>query len=160
MIQDEKNIELIFRLGVILDKFEKKEKCLEQMRRVLELDQNHADALNYIGYTYADQGIKLNEAMDLIQKALKIKPESGYIIDSLGWVYYQKGMYEKALSSLEKASSLTPTDPTIREHLGDVYFKQKEYKKSLEMYQKALTLKHPHEEKVKKKIEEVKKFLK
>jgi len=160
LIQDDKTIELIFRLGVVLDKSGDKEKSLEQMRRILEINKDHADALNYIGYTYAEQGIRLNEAMELIQKALKIKPNSGYIIDSLGWVYYQKGMYDDALNSLEKAVSLTPNDPTITEHLGDVYFKKKKYKKSLEMYQKAISLKHPDKEKLKKKIEEVEKVLK
>jgi tetratricopeptide (TPR) repeat protein len=158
--QNDKNVDLIFRLGVVLDKSDEKEKCLEQMRRILEISPDHADALNYIGYTYAEQGIRLNEAMDLIKRALELKPNSGYIIDSLGWVYYQKGLYDEALSKLEKASSLTPNDPTISEHLGDVYFKKKKYQKSLEMYEKALSLNHPHEEKLKQKIEEVKKFLK
>lgn len=154
----EKSIELIFRLGVILDKSGEKDECLTQMRRILELNPDHADALNYIGYTYAEQGIRLDEAMDLIQKALKIKPESGYIIDSLGWVYYQKGLYDEALSSLLKAVTYTPDDPTITEHLGDVYFKKKNYEKSLEMYEKALSLNHPDEEKIKEKIERTRKL--
>ena len=154
----EKSVELIFRLGVILDKSGEKDECLTQMRRILELNPDHADALNYIGYTYAEQGIKLDEAMDLIRKALKIKPESGYIIDSLGWVYYQKGLYDEALSSLLKAVTYTPDDPTITEHLGDVYFKKKNYEKSLETYKKALSLNHPDEEKIKAKIEEARKL--
>ena len=85
--------------------------------------------------------------MDLIQRALKIKPDSGYIIDSLGWVYYQQGLYHEALKHLETAASLVPNDPTINEHLGDVYFKKKMYRKSLEMYEKALALNHPDAEK-------------
>ncbi|MBW1888104.1 MAG: tetratricopeptide repeat protein, partial [Deltaproteobacteria bacterium] len=151
---------LIYRLGIVLDISGEKEMSLQQMRRVLEIDPNHADALKYIGYSYAEKGIKLNEAKVMIEKALKIKPDSGYIIDSLGWVYYQKELYDKALDSLEKAVSLTPNDPTITEHLGDVYFKKREYRKALEMYQKALSLKHPQEEKIKEKIDEVKKLLK
>jgi tetratricopeptide (TPR) repeat protein len=156
--QDGKNIDLMFRLGVILDKNGEKKSCIEQMRRILDIKPDHADALNYIGYTFADQGIKLDEAMDLIQKALKIKPESGYIIDSLGWVYFQKGLYDKALHYLEKASKLTP-DPTIHEHLGDVYFKKKKYKEALDSYQKALSIDHPDQEKIKEKIIEIKKLL-
>lgn len=158
--QDDKNVELIYRLGIVLDISGEKEMSLQQMKRVLEIDPNHADALNYIGYSYAERGIRLNEAKVLIEKALKIKPDSGYIVDSLGWVYYQKGLYDKALDSLEKAVSLTPNDPAITEHLGDVYFKKREYRKALEMYQKALALKHPQEEKIKEKIDEVKKLLK
>jgi len=157
--QDGKNIDLIFRLGVILDKNGKKESCVGQMRRILDINPDHADALNYIGYTFADQGIKLDEAMDLVQKALKIKPESGYIMDSLGWVYFQKGLYDKALHYLEKASKLTP-DPTIHEHLGDVYLKKEKPEKALDNYQKALSKNHPEQEKIKKKILEIKKLLK
>jgi len=127
--QDDQNTELIYRLGVLLDKSGEKERAIEQMRRIIEIDPDHADALNYIGYTYAEQGIKLNEAMDLIQKALKIKPNSGYIIDSLGWIFFQKGLYDEAVTSLEKAFSIIPDDPIITEHLGDVYFKKKEYKR-------------------------------
>jgi tetratricopeptide (TPR) repeat protein len=158
--QDDKNVDLIFRLGVILDKSGHKEKCLQQMRRILEINPDHADALHYIGYTYAEQGIRLNEAMALIKSALKLKPNSGYIIDSLGWVYYQRGLYDEALDNLEKASSLTPNDPWISEHLGDVYLKKRMYKKSLEMYKKALSLNHPNQNKLKKKIKGVKELLK
>ncbi|MFC1533798.1 tetratricopeptide repeat protein [Thermodesulfobacteriota bacterium] len=156
---DKINIALIYRFGVVLDKSGDKESSIKQMRRILEIDPNHADSLNYIGYTYAEKGIRLDEALDLIQKALKIKPNHGYIIDSLGWVYYQKGLYDKALDSLEKAFSLKPNDPTIAEHLGDVYLKKSNYKRSLEMYQKALDLKHQHSDEILKKIENVKKLL-
>ena len=96
----------------------------------------------------------------MIQAALKLKPESGYIIDSLGWVYYQKGLYNEAIESLEKALTLVPDDPTISEHLGDAYFRTKNYEKSLEMYQKALSLNHPNSEIIKEKIEKVKAVLK
>jgi len=95
--------------------------------------------------------------MTLIEKALRIKPDSGYIIDSLGWVYFQKGMYDEALKHLEKAVATVPNDPTIMEHLGDVYSKKGMFKKSLETYEKAMTLNHPQSEKLKEKIEELKK---
>jgi tetratricopeptide (TPR) repeat protein len=154
--QDGKNKGLIFRLGVLFDKMGNKTACIEQMRRILALDPNHAAALNYIGYTYADQGINLDEAMELIEKALRLKPDSGYIIDSLGWVYFKKGSYSKALYYLEKAVALTPDDPTINEHIGDVYFQTRDFKKALKMYNKALLLGHPEEEKLKKKISKTK----
>ena len=98
--------------------------------------------------------------MELIQKALKLKPESGYIIDSLGWIYFKKGLYDEALRYLKKAAELTPEDPTINEHLGDVYFKKKDFKESLKYYEKALSLKHPEEKKIKQKIIEVELLLK
>ena len=97
--------------------------------------------------------------MDMIQKALKLKPNSGYIIDSLGWVYFQKGMYDEAIQHLEKAVKLTPDDPTINEHLGDANFKLKKYKKALEYYKKSLSLKHPNQKKLNEKISEIKRLL-
>ena len=157
--QDEKNIELIYRLGVLLDKTGDKTSCIEQMKSILEIDPNHADSLNYIGYTYAEQGIKLDEAMELIQKALRAKPDTGYIIDSLGWVYFQKGLYDEAVEYLEKAVNLMPDDPTINEHVGDAYLKKKKYKKALSHYKKALSLKPPDEKKLKEKITEVQELL-
>ena len=156
---DPKNIDLLFRLGVILDKSGDKTACIRQMEKVLEIDPRHADALNYIGYTYAEQGIRLDEAMALIRKALKIKPESGYIMDSLGWVYFRKGDYAKALHYLEKAAKLTP-DPTIQEHLGDVYYRTKRYPEALSSYRKALAMDHPDREKIKARITDIKAILK
>jgi len=159
LLVDEKNVDLLFRLGVVLDKMGKNEESLEEMRKILEIDPEHSDALNYIGYTYADQGIRLDEARDLIERALKIKPDSGYIVDSLGWVYYQEGRYEEALKHLEKAAVLVPDDPTVAEHLGDVYGKLNRFEESLEMYQKALSLDHSDPQKINGRINEVKKML-
>jgi tetratricopeptide (TPR) repeat protein len=158
-IADEKNIDILYQLGVVFDKSGDKDQSIKHMRELLKIEPNHADSLNYIGYTYAEQGIRLDEAQEMIERAIELKPDSGYIIDSLGWVFYQKGLYDKALVSLNKAFSLIPTDPTIAEHLGDTYFKIEEYDKSLEMYNKAIQLKHPKGEAILKKIEEVKKFL-
>ncbi len=157
---DDRNIDLIFRLGILLDKTGAKDASIEQMQKVLRIDPNHADALNYIGYTYAEQGIRLDEAMALIKKALGIRPESGYIMDSLGWVYYKKGDYDNAIRHLENAVKLTPDDPTINEHLGDAYLKMKDYKNALTYYQKALSLGSPMEKQLKEKIIDVEELLK
>ena len=157
---DDRNIDLIFRLGILLDKTGAKDASIEQMQKVLRIDPNHADALNYIGYTYAEQGIRLDEAMALIKKALGIRPESGYIMDSLGWVYYKKGDYHTAIRHLENAVKLTPDDPTINEHLGDAYLKMKDYKNALTYYQKALSLGSPMEKQLKEKIIDVEELLK
>ncbi|CAD7783277.1 MAG: Tetratricopeptide repeat protein [Candidatus Methanoperedenaceae archaeon GB50] len=72
-----------------------KDMCIKEMRQTISLDPNHAEALNYLGYTYAEMGENLEEAERLIKRALEIKPEDGYIIDSLGWVYYQRGEYKR-----------------------------------------------------------------
>jgi tetratricopeptide (TPR) repeat protein len=159
LTRDPKNIDLLFRLGVLYDKKGDKPSCIQEMKEILKIDSNNAEALNYIAYTYAEAGINLDEAMAMLQKALKIKPENGYIVDSLGWVYYQKGLFDKALEYLNKAANLTPDDPTINEHLGDVYVKMKMYAEGLERYKKALALHHPHEEEIKEKIRLLKKTM-
>jgi tetratricopeptide (TPR) repeat protein len=78
----------------------------------------------------------------------------------LGWVYYQKGVYDKAIHYLEKAAKLTSNDPTINEHLGDAYRKIGNYRKAITSYRKALSLKHPDEKKVRQKLIDVEKLLK
>jgi tetratricopeptide (TPR) repeat protein len=155
---DEKNTDVLFRMGILYDKLGKFEEMVRRMREVISLNPEHADALNYLGYTFADKGLHLDEALELVQKALKLKPESGYITDSLGWVYYRKGEYEKAIRELERAIELTPDDPIIREHLGDGYLKVNLVEKALELYEKALQLKPKEDQlnRLRKKIKEIK----
>ncbi|NCO60605.1 tetratricopeptide repeat protein [bacterium] len=156
---DKENTDLMFRLAVILDKDNDKHGCIELMKRVVALNPEHAEALNYIGYTYSEQGVNLEEALALVNRALKIKPESGYIIDSLGWIYYQKAQYAQAIKHLEKAADLMPEDPTISEHLGDAYSKAGRYKDALGRYNKAMSLEPSNPEKLKEKISEMEKRL-
>jgi Flp pilus assembly protein TadD len=106
----------------------------------LEIKPDNAQALNYIGYTYADRGINLDEAEALIKQALQLKADDGYITDSLGWVYFKKGDFEKAVAELEKAQHLAPDDPVIAEHLGDAYAKRNANEKAIQMYERALKL--------------------
>jgi len=157
---DAKDTDLLYRTGIVLDKLERNKECLEHMEKILTIDPTHADALNYIGYTYADQGIHLDKAQELIEKALKYKPESGYILDSLGWVYFRKGLYDKALIKLNRAVELTPDDPVINEHLGDVYAKKEHYERALERYEKALSLEHADKQRLKEKIKHISEHLK
>lgn len=149
------NISLLFRLGVISDKAGRKDQCIAAMKKVLSLDPKHANALNYLGYTYADLGQNLKEAEDLIQKALQIKPEDGYITDSLGWVYYKGQKYAKALEVLLRAVSLVPDDPIILEHTGDAYLKTNNRPKAIEFYRRSLKLQKGDTAGIEKKIREL-----
>ncbi len=135
---DPENTNLLFRSGIILDKTGNKADMIKIMKRVIMLDPENASAFNYLGYTYADMGINLDEAEILVLKALELKPDDGYITDSLGWVYYQKGSYDKAIEYLEKAVELSGSDPVITEHLGDAYSKKGLFDKALEAYQRAI----------------------
>ncbi len=151
------NPELHFELGVLNEKQDRSDEAIEQMKKVLKLDPEHADALNFLGYTYADKGILLDKAEELIKKALQKKPESGYIIDSLGWVYYKKGMFEEAAVYIKKAASLIPDDPVVLEHLGDVNAKLGNTEKALESYRQALEKKAENPSAIEKKIEALRK---
>ncbi|MDM8516001.1 tetratricopeptide repeat protein [Desulfobacterales bacterium HSG16] len=135
---DPGNSRLYFRMGVVYDKWDKKEESIDSMRAVIRLDPKNASALNYLGYTYTELNRNLDEAEQLIKQALKYKPNDGYITDSLGWVYYKRGMYDFAIKHLEEAIKLVPDDPTILEHLGDVWLKKKEVEKAIDYYRKAL----------------------
>jgi tetratricopeptide (TPR) repeat protein len=149
---DEDNPRYYFRLGVIYDKWNRKEDSMAAMRKVIKLDPKHANALNYLGYTYADLGTNLDEAEQLIKEALKYKPDDGYITDSLGWVYYKKGEFEKALQYLRKAVQLVPDDPIMLEHLGDAYLKLNDKTNALKYYRKSLKNKEKDKEELEKKI--------
>jgi tetratricopeptide (TPR) repeat protein len=92
-------------------------------RKALELSPDQALVLNYLGYSMIDQRIKLDEAVGMVKKAVDLKPNDGYIVDSLGWAYYQLGDFEEAVKHLERAVELKPSDPTINDHLGDAYWR-------------------------------------
>lgn len=132
------NTSLLFRLGAIQDKAGQKQACIATMKKILRIDPDDASALNYLGYTYADLGIHLDQALALIKKALEIKPDDGYITDSLGWVYFKKQEYEKAVFYLEKAASLTEYESIIASHLADAYVKTGRLSKALAVYHRAI----------------------
>jgi Flp pilus assembly protein TadD len=78
--------------------------------------------MNYLGYSWTDQGINLDRAEALIEKAAVLLPSDGYIVDSLGWIKYRRGRFDEAVTHLERAAELRPTDPVINDHLGDAYW--------------------------------------
>jgi tetratricopeptide (TPR) repeat protein len=132
--------ELHFTLGVLCDQNDGGLDCLDHMRKVVELNPENASALNYIGYTYVENNIRLEEAEKLLLQALAIEPESGHIIDSIGWLYYVKGDYDKAIEALERATKYMPEDPVVAEHLGDAYLKKSLNDKAIALYEKAREL--------------------
>ena len=79
--------------------------------------------LNYLGYSWIDFGKNLKEAQNFIKKAILLRPNDGYFVDSLGWSYYRLGNYDKAVETLEEAVSLVPNDPIINDHLGDALWR-------------------------------------
>lgn len=131
------NHQLLFEYGLVLEKNGMSDQAVIMMQKVLELQPDHAEALNYIGYTWADKNIHLEKALEYIQKADTLKPNNGFIIDSLGWAYYRLGKFQQAVQALERSLKLIPDDPHIYDHLGDVYRSQKRFSEALKIYKKA-----------------------
>ncbi len=93
------------------------------LKMALKLYPDQPHVLNYLGYSWVDQGVNLDEGMRMIRRAVEQRPDDGYIVDSLGWAYYRLGNYDEAVKHLERAVELKPDDPTINDHLGDGYWK-------------------------------------
>ena len=91
-------------------------------RMALDLNPNQPNVLNYLGYSMVEMQVNLDEALDMIERAVAAQPDSGYITDSLGWVLYRMGAYDDAVGYMERAVELMPADPIINDHLGDVYW--------------------------------------
>ena len=132
------NMDLYFRLGVVHDKAGRKKESIASMKEAARLAPDNPNILNYLGYTYVELGRNLDEAEDLIQRALKHKPYDGHITDSLGWLYFKQGRFAEALLTLEKANELSANEPVILEHIGDAYLKLNNKEKALEFYKRSL----------------------
>jgi Flp pilus assembly protein TadD len=127
---------------------------IEQMKLAIEINPQNAQALNYLGYSWAEKGSQLDEAETLILRALKVEPNEGAYLDSLGWVYYQKGDYQRASEQLERASELINDDPVVTEHLGDVYDKLGKTEAALARYRDVLknSKEQEQQQRVKEKV--------
>jgi tetratricopeptide (TPR) repeat protein len=108
-------------------------------RRALELNPEQPNVMNYLGYSLVEQRRNFDEALGLIQRAVAARPESGYIIDSLGWVYYRLGRFEEAVTPMERAVELEPNDPIVNDHLGDVYWMAGRLREAEFQWQRALS---------------------
>ncbi|MDD5107062.1 MAG: tetratricopeptide repeat protein [Desulfuromonadaceae bacterium] len=146
----QKEPRLHFRIGVLFDKLGQRTESINRMKLVLQLDPNDPQALNYLGYSYAEMGIHLEEALQYIQKAVALRPRDAFILDSLGWAYFKLKRYDEAVNTLREAISLVDDDSTIVEHLGDVYAARHAIKKALKQYQRALELTPERKELVEK----------
>lgn len=131
------NAQLIFYHGTVSDHAGHKPAVITSMRRVLEIDPNHVQALNYLAYTLAEQGTELGEAEKLAKKALELDPNDGYIQDTYGWILFKQGKVRDAIIQLEAAHEKQPNESIIAEHLGDAYLELSMVEKAREMYRRA-----------------------
>jgi tetratricopeptide (TPR) repeat protein len=109
--------------GICYERAKQWDKAEADLKKALELYPDQPHVLNYLGYSWIDQGINLDEGMRMIKKSVEQRPDDGYIVDSLGWAHFRLGNYEEAVKQLDRAVELKPTDPTINDHLGDAYWK-------------------------------------
>lgn len=114
---------LLYARGMTYEREGEWDKAEDDLKAALVYRPNHPYLLNYLGYSWADQGKKLEESKELIQRAVSLRPTDGYIVDSLGWVIYMMGDYKEATPYLERAVELLPYDATINDHLGDALWK-------------------------------------
>lgn len=124
-----------FMRGAMYERQKKFELAEKEFRKVLEMDPTNSEALNYLGYMFADEGVRLDEAQNLIKRAVDIQPNNGAFLDSLGWVYYRLNRLDEAAQQETRSIQLIPTDPTIHDHLGDIYFKQGKIKEAIDQWQ-------------------------
>lgn len=114
---------LFYRRGISRERLKQWELAEPNFKLALELRPDQPDVLNYLGYSWIDMGLNLDEGLEMIRKAVRQDPKSGYIIDSLGWAQYKLGNFDEAVKELEKAIAIMPYDATINDHLGDAYWK-------------------------------------
>lgn len=113
---------LLYARGISHERMNQWPQAEADFRAALELNPDQPQVLNYLGYSLVEKQTKLDEALEMIERAVAARPDSGYIVDSLGWVLYRLGRYEEAVGHMEKAVELMPVDPVVNDHLGDVYW--------------------------------------
>ncbi len=117
------NWNIFYQRGISYERLKEWDKAEPNFRKALELYPDQPQVLNYLGYSWVDMNINLDEGLKMIQRAVELRPSDGYIVDSLGWAYYRLGRYDDAVTELERAVSLKPDDPVLNDHLGDAYWR-------------------------------------
>jgi tetratricopeptide (TPR) repeat protein len=135
---DDEKENVIFQRGAMYERMKKIELAEEQFRKVLEMDPDSAAALNYLGYMLADRNMRLQEALDFIQRAVEKDPENGAYIDSLGWVQFRLGRLQDAEDNLRRAVQKTSHDPTVHDHLAETLMRQGKVREAVAQWQQAL----------------------
>jgi tetratricopeptide (TPR) repeat protein len=119
---EERHWSVFFGRGIVLERTKQWPKAEADMKKALELSPEQPHVLNYLGYSWIDQGLHLEEGMKMLQRATELRPDDGAITDSVGWAFYRLGQYDKAVEWLERAAEQKGDDATIIEHLGDAYW--------------------------------------
>lgn len=161
--KDPKDIDLLFLLGVIKERQKNYDEAEKYFKEVIKIKPDDPAAFNYLGYMYIDLGMKLEESLEFVKKAVELDSENGAYLDSLGWGYYKLNKLDLAEEYLEKAIKYLPNNPVIFDHLGDVYYKKGKIKEAIKNWQQAIKTKNEEvnleeiQEKINNAIEEKRK---
>ncbi len=117
------NWTLFYFRGICYERSNQWPKAEADFKKALELNPDQPMVLNYLGYSWVDKGLNLEEAFKMLRRAVELQPNDGYIVDSLGWAHFKLGQYQEAAQTLEKAIDLKPADPVLNDHLGDAYWR-------------------------------------
>jgi tetratricopeptide (TPR) repeat protein len=152
---EEKHWTYFYSRGTCYERVKKLPLAEADLQKALQLSPNQALTLNYLGYTWIDHNRNLQQGLNLIKRAVNLKPDDGYIVDSLGWAYYRLGNFKEAVKHLERAVELRPEDATLNDHLGDAFWRVKREREARFQWEQALSLKpEPDEaEKIQRKLE-------
>jgi tetratricopeptide (TPR) repeat protein len=130
---------LLYARGITRERTDRWPEAEADLQAALELEPDQPLVLNYLGYSWVDQGMNLTEAEAMLRRAVELRPDDGYIVDSMGWAYYRLGRYADAVRYLERAVELRPDDPVINDHLGDAYWQVGRYREARFQWERALT---------------------
>ncbi|MEK9725841.1 MAG: tetratricopeptide repeat protein [Rhodospirillaceae bacterium] len=147
---------MLYSRGIVLERAQRWPEAEKDFLKALEFEPDQPYVLNYLGYSWVDRGVQLKRALEMIHNAVKKRPNDGYIVDSLGWIYYRLGDYAKAVMELERAVQIRPEDPVINDHLGDAYWRVGRKLEARFQWERSLSL-NPEkdvEAGVRKKLEE------
>lgn len=146
---------IFFQRGIAYERQKMWDKAEPSFKKALDLNPDQPQVLNYLGYSWVDMNINLEEGLGMIRKAVDLKPDDGYIVDSLGWAYFRMGRFDDAAVELERAVELMAGDATINDHLGDAYWRVGRKLEAVFQWNQALALKPEETEipKIKAKIE-------
>lgn len=150
---DEVPVQLLFNRAAAFEGLKQYTEAAGQIRQLFNIEPDNIEALNFLGYLYAEQGVRLDEAEQLIRRALKEHPDNGYYLDSLAWVHYQRAEYDKALSVQRQAISHVPDDPVMHEHLGDILWKSGKTDEARSTWKDAIRLGHEDSRGMQNKID-------
>ena len=136
---------LYYARGISHERLKNWDKAEADFRKALELNPDQPQVLNYLGYSLVERQEKLDEALEMIQRAVAAQPDSGYIVDSLGWVLFRLGRYDEAVGHMERAVELMPVDPVVNDHLGDVYWAVGRLREAETQWKRALSFIDPED---------------